>query len=73
MLYKRRNEKSPTCHFQTEKIFQNPRTIWGPCLQPLNLKVSLKVSKKNMNYHFTLISFMKGSSLCITANCKSHM
>ena len=40
------------------------KTIPVPFFQSTDLRVSLKLTEKNVSYHFTRIPFMMGSHLC---------
>ena len=59
------NQNTANCHFRTKKILKNSKRFAVPCLQPMDLKVSGKLSQKKVSCHFICILFMKGAHLCI--------
>ena len=62
-LCKRSIKCSSKCHLLT-KSHRNCKKFLAPCLQPLDLRVSLKLCEQNVSCYFTWISIMKGSHLC---------
>ena len=59
-------------HFQTKNIFRNSKHFPPSFLQPVDVKVSLKLSEKNVSCHYTSTLFMQGSLLCQTYWKKYH-
>ena len=46
-------------------ILENSKKFPAPCLQSVNLRMSLKLSEQNVSYHCIRILFMKGSFFCV--------
>lgn len=62
LLFKNVRKCTPFIRINDSQLFSlgfNP----DPCLQPLTLRVSRKLSLTNVNYRFTRILFMQGSHL----------
>ena len=55
LLCKRGSRHTLKIHFQTKKILENLKSFPGPCFQPVELKMVVKLIKKNFRYHFTRI------------------
>lgn len=57
-------EHTPIRHFQTKRILKYLKHFLVLCLQWMDLKLSLKISKTNVSYRYTRTWVMTGSHLC---------
>ena len=58
LFIKKKQKARSKTWFSEKNIFENSKIFPAPCLQPVNLKVSLKLFVINMSYYFTRILLM---------------
>ena len=57
-LCKRSNKRTSKLHSQTKKVFGSSKILPALFLQPVDLRVTLKISEQNVSFYFIYILFI---------------